>query len=59
MNATISAAQAETECRAFAAEFPTPNTLRAISLAESGRLAWVDIHRVLLGALAKGLAEVK
>jgi len=30
-------------CRSFAAEFPTPNTLRAVELAEAGRLTWEQI----------------
>lgn len=49
----------ESECRAFAAEFPTPNVQRAIALAEAGTLRWSDVAEVFRSSLAKGLREVQ
>lgn len=48
----------ESDARAFAAEFPTPNALRAIALAEAGTLTWEQVAGVFRTALAQGLAEV-
>lgn len=49
----------ESDCRAFAAEFPTPNVKRAIALCEDGTLRWDDVARIFRGSLAEGLATVK
>lgn len=51
--ATVSIAQAEAECREFASEFPTSNVLRAVALAECGRLSWFDIYGLFRGAAVK------
>jgi len=48
----------ESEVREFAREFPTPNVLRAVALAESGTLTWAQVHGVFRASLARGLAEV-
>lgn len=48
----------ESDVRAFAAEFPTPNVLRALALAEAGTLPWEKVAGVFKASLAKGLAEV-
>jgi hypothetical protein len=48
----------EQDCRAFAAEFPTPNTLRAIALCEAGTLRWEQVAEIFRASLAKGLATV-
>lgn len=52
-------AQAELDCRAFARQYPTPNVARAIELAESGRIAWVDVAAVFARSLAAGLEAVR
>jgi hypothetical protein len=49
----------ESDCRAFAAQFDTPNVRRAIALCEDGTLRWSDVARIFRGSLAEGLATVK
>lgn len=56
MAALLTASQVETEVREFAAQFPTPNVLRAIAYCESGRLTWEQVHPICVEALAKALA---
>lgn len=56
MNTTTYAAEAEKLARDFAAAWPTPNTLRAIALCESGRLAWVDVAALFAKSFAKAEA---
>jgi hypothetical protein len=46
----------EREAREFAAEFPTPNVLRAVALAESGRLTWEQIHGLFRKSLGVALS---
>lgn len=48
----------EAEVREFARQFPTPNVLRGVALAESGRITWADLHRVCGGSLRDALAVV-
>lgn len=36
----------QSEVRAFATEFPTPNVLRAIALCEAGTLGWAEVHEL-------------
>lgn len=48
----------EQDCRAFAAEFPTPNVQRAIALCEAGTLQWEQVAGLFRDSLAKGLATV-
>lgn len=55
---TLTAAQIEADVRAFAAEFPTPNVLRAIRFAETGQVSWTDLYDIARDALAKANAEV-
>ena len=47
----------ETEVREFAAQFPTPNVLRAVALCESGRITWAQVHSLCGEALTKALAS--
>ena len=54
----LTAADVEADCRAFAAQYPTPNTLRAIALAEAGRVSWFDLYPIFRDALATGLRAV-
>lgn len=49
----------ESECRMFAAQHPTPNTLRAIALGESGQLAWCELHALFTASLAAAIYEVE
>lgn len=42
----------------FAAQFPTPQVKRLVSLCESGRISWDDAARIAQDALAKGLKAV-
>jgi hypothetical protein len=48
---------AEADARAFAAEFPTPNTLRAIALCEAGILSWSEVAALFARSLAAGLEQ--
>jgi hypothetical protein len=48
----------EQDCRAFAAEFPTPNVLRAVALCAQGTLTWEQVSDLFTKSLAKGLAAV-
>lgn len=57
MNTTY-AAEAETLARDFAAAYPTANVLRAISLCESGRLAWVDVAALFARSYGTAAATV-
>jgi hypothetical protein len=52
-------ARAEAECREVASNFPEPNVLRAIRLAEQGTLTWTDIHGVFAEALQLGIDAVE
>lgn len=36
----------EVQAREFAAQFPTPNVLKAIAYAESGTLSWVKVYKL-------------
>lgn len=58
MSHTLTHTEIVSACRAFAAEYPTPNVRRAIALAESGSIAWADAYRVFQSALAAGIASV-
>lgn len=51
-------AASETQVRAFAREFPTPNVKRAIALCEAGTLTWDQVYGIFADSLKKGLAEV-
>lgn len=50
---------AEYQCREFAAQYPTPNVLRALAYAESGRLTWDQIAQLFRDSLAVGVAAVR
>jgi hypothetical protein len=52
---TTTTTSVEAEVREFAAQFPTPNVLRAIALCESGRLTWAQVHPICVEALTKAL----
>lgn len=49
---------AERDVRKFAEQFPTPNTLRALALCESGRLSWESVADLFAQSLRAGLATV-
>lgn len=49
----------EGDVRAFAAQFPTPNTIRLVRLCEEGRIAWIDAYSLARRAVAEGLAVVR
>jgi hypothetical protein len=51
------ASPAEQNVRAFAAEFPTPQVRRALTLCESGRLAWDDVAELFRRSLGSALRE--
>ncbi len=51
-------ASTESQCREFAAQFPTPNVKRAIALCESGRISWEDAYGVFTASLKDGLRAV-
>ena len=53
------ATPAEVEAREFAAAYPTPNTLRAVALCESGRLGWGDVRDLFARSLAAGIEAVR
>ena len=40
----------------FAAQFPTPQVQRLVSLCEDGTISWADAARIAQDALAKALA---
>lgn len=48
----------EADCRAFAEAFPLPNVLRAIDLAEAGRLTWSAVNDLFKRAAVAGIAAV-
>jgi hypothetical protein len=50
---------AERDVRAFAAEFPTAQTLRAVALCESGRLSWLSVAELFARSLGSALSEVR
>jgi hypothetical protein len=50
MSHTITVREAEAQCREFALECPTPNVLRAISLAEHRVLSWFDVYELFRSA---------
>lgn len=54
---TAELVQAELDCREFARQFPTPNTLKAISLAESGRLDWCSIAALFRRSLVAAMPQ--
>lgn len=54
----IMASTIESQCREFAAQFPTPNVQRAIALCESGRISWEDAYGVFTASLSDGLKAV-
>ena len=54
--AALTATAAETVVREFAAQFPTPNVLRAVALCESGRITWEQVEGIAREALTKALA---
>lgn len=47
----------ETDVRMFAATYPTPNTLRALALCESGRLAWDDVAALFARSLRDAMVS--
>ena len=57
--ATTVATSFETQVRDFAAQFPTPNTLRALALCEAGTLGWAQVAKIFRSSLATGLAAVR
>ncbi len=42
----------------FAATYPTPNVLRAVELAESGRITWEQVYNLFKSSLGAALVEV-
>lgn len=48
----------ESDCRAFAVQFDTPNVRQAIALCEAGTLTWAQVAEILRASLAEGLATV-
>lgn len=56
---SLTIAQAEAEVREFASEFPTPNVLRAITLAEAGTLSWFQLYDLFRSAAATAVVEVQ
>lgn len=48
-------ATAETECRDFSAQFPTPNVLAAIAYCETGRLGWSEVRDLFARSLGTAL----
>jgi hypothetical protein len=48
----------ETECREFARQYPTRQTLLALQYADEGTLPWEDVVRLYRAALALGIASV-
>ena len=48
----------ETICREYAGKFPTPNVLRGVALAESGRITWTALAGLFARSLEAGLAAV-
>lgn len=47
---------AESDVRAFAAQFPTANVKAALAYCESGRLTWEQVADLFARSLAAGLA---
>ena len=47
----------EADVRMFAATYPTPNTLRALALCESGRLAWDDVAALFARSLRDAMVS--
>ena len=45
------------DVRMFAATYPTPNTLRALALCESGRLAWDDVAALFARSLRDAMVS--
>jgi hypothetical protein len=54
--AALTTTQAEADVRAFAQQFPTPNTLRALALCESGRITWEQVAALFARSLGAALA---
>lgn len=54
----LTAAELRAECYAFRAQYDTPNVRAAIEHAESGRLAWREVHALLKRALGDAIVEV-
>lgn len=52
---TTTTQAAEAEAREFAAQFPTPNALRAVELAEAGRITWVQVRDLFARSLEAAL----
>lgn len=50
---------AEAEVREFAAEFPTGNVSRAVSLCEEGRITWEQARDLFRRSLGTALAGVR
>lgn len=59
MTTTQTRTQAEADVRAFARQYPGPNALRAVTLCESGRLAWEDVAALFARSLASALTEAR
>ncbi len=55
----MDAQQIETDCRLFAAQYPTHNVRQAIRSAESGLITWENLYRVFQRAMATAMNEVK
>jgi hypothetical protein len=53
------ASTSEQDVREFAAQFPTPNTLRALALCEAGTLTWAQVAEIFRSSLAEGLEAVR
>ena len=54
---TSLATTTEADVRMFAATYPTPNTLRALALCESGRLAWDDVAALFARSLRDAMVS--
>lgn len=52
------ARNAESEVRAFAAEYPTPHTLAALAYCESGRLTWDAVAELFRQSLITAIRTV-
>lgn len=50
--------QTEQECREVAAQFPTPNVLKGLALAEAGRITFAQLYKLYQEALSAGLEAV-
>lgn len=52
---TATTLEAREECILFVATYSTPNTRRAVELAQSGRLTWEQVRDLFRKSLIAGL----